>query len=247
MKYHSEPLYQLQLGIFQSLWSYLSYDLWKILNSLRQTSFCWAPLKSYSKLQSEIRNVNITARISTTPVVYSFGPRKPSLPIIWAGYFLSEFSSSWTSIYRLLQQMEHKLLASPRIHSHHCNFHSRLCYGNMIVSRWWHLIICADQVPTACRQNDLTLSKLIDANLSAKTLGTKWPVELGQKKMIKAVRMPLGFAAKMWVDEGASHVLRSYAMYNYLQIQKDTLVDQSCPSTLYPSGLAVSPSSGCGR
>ena len=54
-----------------------------------------------------------------------------------------------------------------------------------------------DMLPSACRLDDLTIANLIDA----KTLNSKWPVEFDQKKNIKAARMPLGFAAKMWVSE----------------------------------------------
>lgn len=46
------------------------------------------------------------------------------------------------------------------------------------------------------------MAKLLDDGKGAKWLNKRWSVEIDKKKMVKAVRMPLGFAAKMYVMEG---------------------------------------------
>ena len=60
----------------------------------------------------------------------------------------------------------------------------------------------AEEIPTNCRIDDFTLARLIDARKTANFYHERWPVEFDGKKMVKAVRMPLGFAAKMWVNKG---------------------------------------------
>ena len=57
-------------------------------------------------------------------------------------------------------------------------------------------------ISTACRLDDLTIANLIDYGLETKTLNERWPVEFDQKGNIRALRMPLGFAAKMYVSAG---------------------------------------------
>ena len=58
-----------------------------------------------------------------------------------------------------------------------------------------------DEIPNNCRIDDYTVAKLLDSGMTAKALNFKWPMEIDQKKMVKAVRMPLGFAAKMFVKK----------------------------------------------
>ena len=67
---------------------------------------------------------------------------------------------------------------------------------------WVEGFISADDVPVNARIDDYTIAKLIDAGKNGKRLNGDWPVEFDQKKNIKAMRMPLGSAAKMFVAEG---------------------------------------------
>ena len=67
---------------------------------------------------------------------------------------------------------------------------------------WVHEYTKLDDVPTNCRIDDLTISKLIDEGKPAKFYNSNWPIEFDKKKMIKSARMPLGFAAKMHVNKG---------------------------------------------
>ena len=67
---------------------------------------------------------------------------------------------------------------------------------------WIGEFLSKDDIPTNACIDDYTVAKLLDAEQSTKWYNARWPVELDKKKMIKAVRMPLGFAAKMWVNEG---------------------------------------------
>ena len=67
---------------------------------------------------------------------------------------------------------------------------------------WVNEYTKADEIPTNCRIDDYTAAKLIDEGKSATFYHSRWPVEFDVKKMVKAVRMPLGFAAKMWVNPG---------------------------------------------
>ena len=59
-------------------------------------------------------------------------------------------------------------------------------------------------IPKGCRLDDRTLAVVIEKSGSTKkrSLNAKWPTEFDTNDMIKARRMPLGFAAKMYVNEG---------------------------------------------
>lgn len=57
-------------------------------------------------------------------------------------------------------------------------------------------------IPIYCRLDDLTLAKLIDSQQTKESLHANWQTEFDCAGMIKARRMPLGFAAKMWVNVG---------------------------------------------
>ncbi len=61
-------------------------------------------------------------------------------------------------------------------------------------------------VPTSgVRIDDLTISKVI-GNLTQITLHRHWPADLDMRGMIRARRVPLGRAAKMWVDAGTKDI-----------------------------------------
>ena len=63
-----------------------------------------------------------------------------------------------------------------------------------------------DQIPhSGVRVDDLTASKVL-SHYNCKTLRTRWPAEFDQKGMIRATRVPLGRAAKRWVDPGERDV-----------------------------------------
>lgn len=57
-------------------------------------------------------------------------------------------------------------------------------------------------IPRGCRLDDGTLAFLVDKYTDRKKLHTQWPTEIDSNGMIKARRMPLGFAAKMYVQVG---------------------------------------------
>lgn len=73
-----------------------------------------------------------------------------------------------------------------------------------------------NEIPTSgVRIDDLTISRVINFNqadtgrlstLSAKTLNKNWPADFDREGMIRATRMPLGYAAKMWVNVGDTDV-----------------------------------------
>ena len=56
--------------------------------------------------------------------------------------------------------------------------------------------------PFGCRLDDLTIATLIEAMTSKQSLGKLWLAEFDNNGMIKARRMPLGYAAKMQVAVG---------------------------------------------
>ena len=63
-----------------------------------------------------------------------------------------------------------------------------------------------DQIPhSGVRVDDLTASKLL-SRYGRKTLHTRWPAEFDQQGMIRATRVPLGRAAKRWVNRGERDV-----------------------------------------
>ena len=57
-------------------------------------------------------------------------------------------------------------------------------------------------VPKGCRLDDRTLAALVESDETTSHLSTTWSTEIDSRRMIKARRMPLGFAAKMYVNEG---------------------------------------------
>lgn len=59
-----------------------------------------------------------------------------------------------------------------------------------------------DEVPTNARIDDYTVAQLIDSGKGAKWLNPRWPCDFDKQRMVKAIRMPLGFSAKMHVDVG---------------------------------------------
>jgi len=61
-----------------------------------------------------------------------------------------------------------------------------------------------DTIPTSgVRLDDLTISKVLSV-FSRKKLSQAWPAEFDTKGMVRATRVPLGCAAKRWVDVGES-------------------------------------------
>jgi len=57
-------------------------------------------------------------------------------------------------------------------------------------------------VPTSCvRLDDLTISRVIE-KFNPRDLNKNWPADFDQAGMIRATRMSLGNAAKMWVQDG---------------------------------------------
>ncbi len=63
-----------------------------------------------------------------------------------------------------------------------------------------------DTIPTSgVRLDDLTISKVLSV-FSQKKLSQAWPAEFDTKGMVRATRIPLGNAAKRWVDVGESDV-----------------------------------------
>ena len=63
-----------------------------------------------------------------------------------------------------------------------------------------------DQIPhSGVRVDDLTASKVL-SHYGRKTLRTRWPAEFDQQGMIRAMRVPLGRAAKIWVNRGERDV-----------------------------------------
>ena len=62
-------------------------------------------------------------------------------------------------------------------------------------------IIDSSYIPISCRLDDLTVANLLDI-MTGNILHAGWPTEFDANGMIKAQRMPLGYAAKMYVVEG---------------------------------------------
>ena len=63
-----------------------------------------------------------------------------------------------------------------------------------------------DNVPTgAIRLDDLTISKLISVK-KPKFLNDNWPAEFDRAGMIRATRIPMGIAAKIWANAGDEDV-----------------------------------------
>ena len=63
-----------------------------------------------------------------------------------------------------------------------------------------------DQIPhSGVRVDDLTASKVL-SHYNYSILRTRWPAEFDQKGMIRATRVPLGRAAKRWVNRGERDV-----------------------------------------
>ena len=61
-------------------------------------------------------------------------------------------------------------------------------------------------VPTSgVRIDDLTISKVIQ-HFSRKALHNQWPADFDTLGMIRASRVPLGHAAKLWVDRGIQDI-----------------------------------------
>ena len=66
-----------------------------------------------------------------------------------------------------------------------------------------------DQIPhSRVRVDDLTASKVL-SHYNYSILRTRWPAEFDQKGMIRATRVPLGRAAKRWVNRGERDVDRN--------------------------------------
>ncbi|KAI4247288.1 MAG: hypothetical protein L6R40_001631 [Gallowayella cf. fulva] len=60
-----------------------------------------------------------------------------------------------------------------------------------------------DNIPSpGVRVDDYLAGELLVSIESAEILHQKWPAEFGQNGMIRAARIPLGHAAKMWVKPG---------------------------------------------
>lgn len=60
-------------------------------------------------------------------------------------------------------------------------------------------------IPTSgVRLDDLTVSKVMvgEEGMTASLLNKSWPAEFDMEGMIRATRMPLGYAAKIWVRVG---------------------------------------------
>ena len=63
-----------------------------------------------------------------------------------------------------------------------------------------------EQIPhSGVRVDDLTASKVL-LHYGRKILRTRWPAEFDQQGMIRATRVPLGRAAKRWVNRGERDV-----------------------------------------
>lgn len=63
-----------------------------------------------------------------------------------------------------------------------------------------------EEVPTSgVRIDDLTISRIIQKFKTCE-LHRNWPADLDQRGMIRATRMPLGNAAKIWVNAGEADV-----------------------------------------
>ncbi len=63
-----------------------------------------------------------------------------------------------------------------------------------------------DRIPySGVRVDDLTASKVL-SHFDHKTLHTRWPAEFDLKGMIRATRVPLGRAAKRWINRGERDV-----------------------------------------
>ena len=63
-----------------------------------------------------------------------------------------------------------------------------------------------EQIPhSGVRVDDLTASKVL-SHYGRKILRTRWPAEFDQQGMIRATRVPLGRAAKRWVNRGERNV-----------------------------------------
>lgn len=59
-----------------------------------------------------------------------------------------------------------------------------------------------EEIPTSgVRIDDLTISRVI-SKMKASQLHKNWPADLDRHGMVRATRMPLGLAAKVWVDIG---------------------------------------------
>ena len=59
-----------------------------------------------------------------------------------------------------------------------------------------------DDVASNARIDDYTMAKLIDLGKKITWLNARRPCDFDRKKMVKALRMPLGFFAKMQVEMG---------------------------------------------
>lgn len=63
----------------------------------------------------------------------------------------------------------------------------------------------ADIPVTGVRLDDLTISRVIEL-FKASILHKNWPADFDKNGMVRATRVPLGHAAKVWIEEGEQDV-----------------------------------------
>ena len=93
----------------------------------------------------------------------------------------------------------------------HGRFRSFGAYDNYKLYTHGQIFNLNDIPTSGVRIDDLTISRVINfsqsdtgrsSTLSAKILHKNWPADFDREGMIRATRMPLGYAAKMWVEVG---------------------------------------------
>lgn len=99
-----------------------------------------------------------------------------------------------TQAYKEYDENEHGSLQPPESHSE-----DRAMKDYHGYPLWMSEFTTVDDVLLNGHIDDYTVVRIIDAGKTAAYLHERWPVEFDQKKNIKSLRMPLGFAAKMWV------------------------------------------------
>ena len=71
------------------------------------------------------------------------------------------------------------------------------------------MVTTVDDIPVkGVRLDDMTVALVLD-KCGQKTLSENWPAEFDAQGMIRATRVPLGYAAKTWEEEGAVDVDRN--------------------------------------